>query len=623
MFERIMEILGRRKEKRGNRKMRRETSTRAFRILLLLATLFGVLGARLAWLQIGGGGAKNVSGSLSASAVLQHSDALLLDSGRGQFRDRRGRLLTGQTVHGLAAFPGNGKPRGAERDIRELAASLGVEEDVLDGWLDRLREPAVWRRPGSGVAADLTAEQIRLIERANLLGVAVLPYLNRYPSGITPLHAIGYVSQHPEYARLVYEDRISRKRMKTTAAIGGAGLEKSLDRLLQGRSETTVKQVTDATRRPLQGLGLRLTADDNPHFPIQVTTTLDLDIQRIAESALKQYGIGKGAIVVLDAANADILAMVSLPQLDPYHIGAEGTDERNHAVTAVPPGSVFKTVTLAAALEAGKTGWHETFYCDGKYGKYGLKCWKEGGHGHLTLEQAYAQSCNVAFATLAERLDPAWLQITAERLGFARQVGWHAERFVDGDPLRLLSEEEAGAVFLNKRIAKDGGARTGSGIGQRDVRVTPLQAANMAVTIVHDGRVFAPRLVKEIRYADGGLMASLDVQSAPSRYGRIEPETAAALRKGMLAVVREGTAAAALRGAEWPLAGKSGTAELAGKQKGRNDHWFVGYGPVSEKPRYAVAVLIEDQPAGLRNRGATVFGNIMDGIRHLELRRQR
>ncbi len=602
--------------------MSREKSTRAFRVLLLLATLFGAIGARLAWLQVWGGGGISASGSLNASAVLQHSDALLLDNGRGQFLDRRGRRLTGQTVHGLAAFPANGQPRGPERDIRELAEALGVEEAMLEQWLGQLREPAVWRLPGSGLAADLTSEQIRRAGKANLRGVAVLPYLNRYPSEITPLHAIGYISQHPERVIGVYGDRIARNRMKTSTPIGGTGLEKSLDRFLQGRSETVVKQVTDASRKPLQGLGLRLTASDNPHFPLQVMTTLDLDVQRIAQSAMDEYGIGKGAVVVLDAANADLLAMVSLPRLDPYRIGTNGTDERNHAVSAAPPGSVFKTVTLAAALEAGETGWHETFYCDGKYGKYGLKCWKKGGHGRLTLEQAYAQSCNVAFATLAERLDPAWLQITAERLGFARRVGWHTDRFVDGKPLRLLGEEEPGTVFLNRRIAEDGGARTGSGIGQRDVRITPLQAANMAVAILHDGRVFAPRLVKEVRYADGGLMASLDVRSADSKRGRISADTAAALRKGMLAVVREGTAAEALRGAEWPLAGKSGTAELAGKRKGRNDHWFVGYGPVNEKPRYAVAVLIEDQPAGLRNRGATVFGKVMDGIRTLELRRQ-
>ncbi|XID95459.1 peptidoglycan D,D-transpeptidase FtsI family protein [Paenibacillaceae bacterium WGS1546] len=597
-------------------------AARAFRMLLLIAVLFGVLGVRLAWLQLGFGGSRTASGSLKAAAVREHSDRLQLDSGRGRLVDRRGRPLTGIVGRSLAAFPNYGKPRGTEPAVRELAEALGADVEALTDWLAGLREPDVWRDPKTGNAVPLTDGQFRLIERLKLPGVAALPYTNRYAFEPAPLHAIGYVSQHPERVRRLYGRQLNEHRMKASNPIGGAGLEKSLDRFLQPQAPTTVVQVTDAAKRPLEGLGLRLTAPNNPHFPLQVTTTLDLDVQRVAEDALNRYGIARGAVVVLDAANADILAMASLPRFNPNRIGEQDTDERNHALTAAPPGSVFKTVTLAAALESGATDWKETFYCDGKYGKYGLKCWKKGGHGHLTLEEAYAQSCNVAFAGLAERLDPAWLQITGERLGFGRRIGWRTERFVDGKPLRLLEEEEAGTIFLDKETAKDGGARVGAGIGQRDVRATPLQVANMAVTLLHGGQAFAPRLVKEIRYADGGLLASLDTQSAVSKYGRIEPGTAAALLRGMREVVREGTASGALKQALWPLAGKSGTAELAGKKKARNDHWFVGYGPAEGRPRYAVAVLIEDQPAGLRNRGAALFGAIMDGLRRLESNRQ-
>ncbi|TFE31607.1 peptidoglycan D,D-transpeptidase FtsI family protein [Cohnella luojiensis] len=603
--------------------MKRDWAMRGFHLLLLFAVIFGIEGAKLAWLQFGFGGSHTASGSLKMSAMLQRSDSLVLDTGRGQFMDRKGRLLTGGTVQSLAAFPDNGMPRGTEQDVRLLADSLDVEPKKLEHWLAQLREPEAWKGNHSARALGLTKDQILIAKQTDLLGVAVLPFLNRYPAEVTPLHAIGYLSQHPDQVRKVYGEQVSHHHMSITNPIGGAGLEKSMDRLLQGIAPTTVKQVTDAARRPLEGLGLRVTAPDNPHFPLQVTTTLDLDLQRVVENVMEKYGIKKGAAVILDAANADILAMVSLPKLDPYHIGATGTDERNHALVAAPPGSVFKTVTLAAALESGVTTWHEIFHCDGHYGKYGLKCWKEGGHGNLTLEQAYAESCNVAFAGLAERMDPAWLQITAEKMGLGRQIGWHTESFVDGKPIRLLGEEQSGSIFSSKEAAKDGGVRTGTGIGQRDVRATPLQLANMAVTILHSGHVFAPRLVKEIRYADGTILASMRNQSAKSKYGQIEPQTAKRLRQSMRSVVTEGTAANALNGAAWPLAGKSGTAELAGKQKARNDQWFVGYGPAEEKPRYAVAVLIEDQPAGLRNRGATLFGAIMDGLRLQELKSRR
>lgn len=603
--------------------MRREWAVRGFHVLLFFLLLFSVEGARLAWLQLGFGGSRTASSSLAQRAFLQRSDTLLLDNGRGQFRDRNGKLLTGVTVQSFAAFPDDGIARGTEQKLQQAANSLGVKAESLGNWLAGLREPEVWKGTQSDRALDLTKSQILEVQEADLLGVAVLPFRNRYPIGFSPIHAIGYISQHPERVRQVYSKQLANHHMNVTNAIGGSGLERSMDRLLQGVAPTSVMQVTDATRRPLTGLGLRMTVPDNPHFPLQVTTTLDLDMQRVVEKVLKKHGISKGAAVVLGAANADILAMVSLPQLDPYRIGAKGTDERNHALIGVPPGSFFKTVTLAAAIESGITTLDEKFHCNGHYGKYGLKCWREEGHGELTVAEAYAQSCNVVFAELAERMDPAWIQITGDRLGLGRKIGWQTDKFVDGQPLRLLEEEEAGTIFNDRITAKDGGVRTGTGIGQRDVRVTPLQAANLIVTVLHNGHVFAPRLVKEIRYADGDLMTAFAVKSAGTKHGEIKAKTSAMLRERMRAVVLEGTAVHALEHSVWPLAGKSGTAELAGKQKTRNDQWFVGYGPAKGKPHYAIAVLIEDQPAGLRNRAAAVFGDIMDELRLQEQHSQK
>ncbi|MBO9599739.1 MAG: penicillin-binding protein [Cohnella sp.] len=600
--------------------MNRLWAMRAFHVLLLIAVVFGVEEARLAWLQLGFGGARTAGSTLVDNAVLQRSDGLILDSGRGQFRDRRGRLLTGEPVQTLAAFPADGQPRGTSDASAKVAKALNADPATLENWFAGLREPAFWKELGLGRALDLSDSQIRTINEARLTGVAVLPILNRYPTSIEPIHAIGYISQHPERVQQLYGARLTERSMSITRPIGGAGLERSLDRLLQGIGPTAVIQVTDGTRQPLGGLGLRMMQPNNPHYPLQVTTTIDLDIQQAAERILRDRRVRKGAVVVLDAANADIAAMASLPRLNPYRIGESGTDERNHALQAEPPGSVFKTVTLAAAIESGLATWDEEFICNGQYGKYGLKCWKHEGHGAITLKEAYAESCNVVFAQLAERMDPAWLQITADRLGLTRQVGWHTDRFVDGEPLRLMQEEEKGAVFLSRKLAEDGGIRAGTGIGQRDVRVTPLQAANMVVSVLHDGKVFSPRLVKNVRYADGTLMTDIPVQTSKSKHGQILPRTAALLREGMRAVVLEGTATGALKDASWPLAGKSGTAELAGKQQARNDHWFVGYGPAKGKPRYAVAVLLEDQPAGLRNRAAEVFGEVMEQLRLLELR---
>lgn len=600
--------------------MRHVNSRRLLYVLLSYAVLLAILCIRLAWLQLSFKDSAAVSGPHSTLSEQQRIDRIVLDSGRGQFRDRYGRLITGEITQSLVAFPYYGQTRGSEAALKLAAQSLQTDSEQLKSWLDGLVEPQLWPAGASSRPLDLTDGQIEEIRRAGLIGVTVLPYRQRYPVGMAALHAIGYISQHPERIRQLADTKTS-VYADLTAQIGGIGLEKSLERLIKGIGPTTAMQVTDATRHPLAGLGIRMTAPNNPYYPLQVTTTLDLDIQQAAEEVLNKYSIAQGAIVVLDVNNADILAMVSRPHLNPNRIGAPDTDERNHAITAFPPGSIFKTVTLAAAIESGIADANTVFECDGEYERYHLKCWKEGGHGKLTLLQAYAESCNVAFAELAERMSPAWLQATAERLGLGRTVGWRTESFLDGEPLIPLGEEENGAVFHSRELAEDGGVRAGTGIGQRDVRVTPLQAANMVVTILHGGQVQSPRVMRELKYADGGLLTRFRSQTLPSRLGDILPDTAALLQAGMRRVVSSGTAKQALYHHDWTLAGKSGTAELAGSLAGRNDHWFIGYGPVNGPPRYAVAVLIEQQRGGISNRAAQLFGELMSRLRSLELLR--
>jgi len=584
---------------------------RLFLLLLAIAAGFAVLLVRLLWLQLGPAESRGAGKAWASAAVRQRVDALVLDTGRGRFLDRDGRPLAGVPAQGMAVFPGAVPGRVLEGEALErLAAALGTEPERLAGWFQDLRGPAFW--PGDGADGHpqaLTGSQAEAIRSLALPGVYVLPFVQRYATDLEPLHAIGYVSQDPERMAALYGGRIGRRRLAPWEPLGGSGLQRSLDRFLHGAGPTLAVRHRTAGGRDMAGLGLRLVRPGGGTFPLMVRTTIDRRVQRAAERALDRAGVRAGSVVVLDAANADILAMVSRPAFDPGRIGRQGTDERNHALTGYPPGAVFKTVTLAAALETGTVRRDARFRCDGHYGRYGLKCWKREGHGVLDVRQAYAQSCNVAFAAMAERMDGRALEDTAERLGLARRIGWHAERFADGRPLRLLMEE-AGTVFASPEDGKDGGVRTGAGIGQRDVRVTPLQAANLVVTLLNGGKVRAPRLVSEIRFADGRLFARLPLRTAPSSKGAIRRETAAFLLDAMESVVTEGTASEALARLRGKVAGKSGTAETGFSGPPRHHPWFVGYGPL-DRPRYAAAVLIEDQPAGLRNRAMQVFGDLM------------
>ena len=178
-------------------------------------------------------------------------------------------------------------------------------------------------------------------------------------------------------------------------------------------------------------------------------------------------------------------------------------------------------------------------------------------------------------------------------------------------------EQEAGQVFRSGHHMA-GGELARSGIGQQDVLVSPLQAANLMVTLLHGGRVLEPRLVSEIRYANGQRLAQLSPHEQISPYGRISPQAAAVLRRGMEAVVQSGTGRS-LKTAVWRVAGKSGTAETGLPVNG-NHQWFVGYGPVAN-PRYAVAVLAESRPSGSSSQAASLFGGVMETLAEWEGRK--
>ncbi|MDG0812047.1 hypothetical protein [Cohnella rhizosphaerae] len=128
-----------------------KVTARLFKSMIALAAVFGAMEARLAWVQLGGGGkSENAIAGLSEQAYLQHSDPLALDNGRGRFLDRDGRPLTGRTIRALAAFPTGGMPRGTADRLQALAKTLGTSVNQVDAWLGAIREPRVWKEEHTG-----------------------------------------------------------------------------------------------------------------------------------------------------------------------------------------------------------------------------------------------------------------------------------------------------------------------------------------------------------------------------------------------------------------------------------------------------------------------------------------
>ncbi|OPZ80190.1 MAG: Stage V sporulation protein D [bacterium ADurb.Bin429] len=242
----------------------------------------------------------------------------------------------------------------------------------------------------------------------------------------------------------------------------------------------------------------------------------------------------------------------------------------NRGLERYPPGSVFKIVTAAAALETGKADAGSYFYCPGVYHK--IHCWKRAGHGTLGLTESIAQSCNVAFMHMAEDVGITSLAKMARRFGLGERTG-----------LEVLPERRG--LVPDTAWAKETGRRwqlgdtLQTGMGQSFLTITPLQGARVVAAIANGGKLVTPRLVQQ--------MGNEIIPITPPESIGLKPGTLRVIARGLRAVTHgEGTARSldpALR-----IAGKTGTAQNPGA-----DHaWFIGYAP-ADAPTIAVAVLVE------------------------------
>lgn len=547
------------------------------------------------------------------TAVIQRSKQLQFNDGRAIFLDEHYAPLQSEQYMTIAFFPVKAWQGYSLTQFTALAQALGKPAAELREWLIHLQY-ADYMYDEMNLPIALSREQVIKLKQLQIEGFEIVTYTARNGHNGSYKHIIGFTGEYPEWVEQHYKKEIEQlEHWDRNTKVGVSGLEHSLDRLIHGLGPSYISYTLDARSRVMSGIGPRIVETNNPYYPLNVITTLDRQLQSELEQYMDKQSITEGAVVLLDASNGDIKAMVSRPALLPGAWSDISDDSwRNHALTAYEPGSIYKIVTAAAALEYGVVTENEHFHCAGEYGKYGLSCWKKGGHGEQTLAQAFANSCNIVFATLAERLTPQQLYDTAAALGVIYPVGWHTNETESPftAPLRLLEEEEGGTAILNL-AQRDGGILAQSGIGQRDVRLTPLQAANMMVTIIHGGKQFQTRAVSSVNYADG-----LSVKEFPVHYGhehryRIHPQTASKLMGYMNGVVEYGTAKSINDSKGWKLAGKTGTAQLSGAWKGMNNQWFVGYAP-AENPKYTAAVLVRKAKSNSRNQAPLIFKEVME-----------
>lgn len=353
-----------------------------------------------------------------------------------------------------------------------------------------------------------------------------------------------------------------------------------------------------------------LMADSEPvitdtlhHAAAGVVLTVDKDIQLYAETVAKKE-LQKGAVVILDAATAEVLATVSVPTFQPETVAdlltAPDAPLLDRTLCNYNCGSVFKIVSAAAALESGVPT-ARTYTCTGSVTVEGVTfhCHNRLGHGELDMTEAFARSCNCYFIELMQDVGAGPLYYMAVALGFDRTV--------------LLAEnyKTARATIPSlEELTASPPALANLSFGQGALLATPYHVAQLVGTVVNGGEVHRPSVVRGTVDKEGAFTpaATTPPQTAFSA------TTAETLRRMMIAAVGEdstGTAANPLNGG---AGGKTGTAETGWiTENGRSvQNWFVGFYP-AEQPRYVIAVLAEDSgTTGVS--AAAVFHRLCDGL---------
>ena len=395
-------------------------------------------------------------------------------------------------------------------------------------------------------------------------GAYVLQCTSRYSDEQIACHLIGYLNE-------------SEKK-------GVSGLEKACEAKLQAGSGSLYLWA-DGSGNLL--LNMPPVMEGGETFPSEgLITTIDSSLQRISEDALASSD-SRGAVLVSDASTGQILAWVSAPWFNPNTVSAylqqesssSGSLGDSNLVNKViqgtyAPGSVFKTVVAAAALESGIRNAEDVYVCTGttEVGGVTLGCRSgpAGGHGEVNLYRAMAVSCNCYFAELGEELGTERILETAQKLGLGKQV------------FAMFTEEAEGYVPQILEVGE--WDISNLSIGQGDLRVTPVQVHRMMSVAACGGMEIPLTVVK-----DGS-------STEPCRI--LSEETAAALSDMLSLVMTEGTGSSGM-GREWlyPAYGKTGTAEAVLNGQAVNHCWFSGYTDVGGR-RYVITVLIEDGQSG-------------------------
>ena len=473
-----------------------------------------------------------------------------------------------------------------------LAGLLGETPEFV---AEALRRNAGPSSEPTRVAGPITQTAVaRISENMDQLpGVSIqMEPVRRYPLRNTAGHVLGYTQP---VNRTDLENPDVRRRYRNTDSIGRTGLERSYDSLLAGTPGESAFEVDR------QEIGRRLVATSEPRPGATLRLTLDVSLQQVAESAL---GNRKGAAVVIDPRNGDVLVLASTPTYDPNLWSVRPLPRHiyetrirpfatNQAIQAqLPPGSTMKIMTTVAGLETGRLGVNTSVQCDGglRLGKRArLGC--TGYHRWTSLFPAFASSCNAYFGQSGIWLGNEALAKWATEFGLGRRSGIDLPGELDGNVDGPRTQQAIYKRFGQEWTGWHSGDSANMAIGQGGMLVTPLQMAVAVAATGNGGKRIVPRLVRSAVLPNG---KSWSPESIPPHVLGLKERTREILGQAMAGVVESanGTAVSArLPGIE--VRGKTGSAESRGKRSPTHA-WFVctAARPGSE-PELAVAIWID------------------------------
>ena len=572
-------------------------------LFVLFATILAifVLTIRLGYIQI-------VKGEeLKKGALEQWTKGIYINAKRGNIFDRNGKKLAiSVSSHTVWASPADIK--NPVDTAKKLSEALNLDESEV---YEKITKDVNVIK----IKQWISMEEVKRLRSLNLSGIEIVDDNKRfYPYGEFASHILGFTDIDNN---------------------GLYGIERTFDKYLSGTQGMWVK--TEDARGVEMPYGGEKVYD--PEDGLNVVLTIDETIQHFAEKyaakKLMETNAKNVSIIVMEPQTGDILAMANMPQYDP-NSPREPLDEetkkqweslpleelqkkwydmwRNFSINdSYEPGSTFKVIVAAAALEENAVQVDSPFYCNGFVRDIPgavLKCARwYNPHGHQTFEEGFENSCNVVFVNVGRRLGKEKLYEYIKAFGFGEKTGIE------------LTGEQAGIIHVNTDVIKEVNLATMSyGHG---IAVTPIQLITAISAIANGGKLMTPRLVSQLVDNEGNVIKTFEPEV---KRQVISESTSKTILKLMEGVVSEGTGSNAYVPG-YRVAGKTGTAQkiIDGRYApGKYIGSFVAIAPADD-PKIAVLVIV-DEPEGIYYGGsvaAPIAGELIEEtLSYLEVKRE-